>query len=177
MTDGHHQSETDWRETLRTAVSQRSEIGVARVVSALVLHDGQQIAARARAFLDDIAPLYLAEEGRGTGAMIAQRLREDLFQASVLAYMEYREADVELTLERDIPDWLDSNAAALLSANLRKMEAELGEPGAAATHFALVKLHQLFDLETLERLKYRTLEQVWSGIEATMADLLAAAAR
>ena len=165
----------NWTATLRTAVALGDEAGVASVYSALVWQDSQQIAERAQAFLEEFAPIYFADQGLEPEAL-AHRLRMDLFAASVLAYLEGKEADVEQAVEHDIATWIEANAPAVASANLRVMEQELGEAG-AETHRDVVRLHQLVDLETYERLQQRGLEQVWSGIETALADLLAAGER
>ena len=70
---------------------------------------------------------------------------------------------------------MDLFAASVL-AYLEGKEQELGEAG-AETHRDVVRLHQLVDLETYERVQQRGLEQVWSGIETALADLLAAGQR
>jgi hypothetical protein len=175
MTHEQAGSQRNWRATLRLAVSMGDEIGVASVFSALVWEDAQQIAQRAQAFLDEFAPFYFAEEGPGT-ATLEHRLRMDLFRESVLAYLEGKEADVEQAIEHDIDTWIEANAPAMASANLSLMERELGEPG-AQTHRDVVKLHQLVELETYERIQQRALERLWADIEATLAELLAAAER
>lgn len=139
----------NWTATLRSAVALGDEIGVASVFSALVWQDSQQIAERAQAFLEEFAPIYFADEGLEPAAL-PHRLRMDLFAASVLAYMEGKEAQVEQAVEHDIATWIEANAPAVASANLRLMEQALGEAG-AGTHRDVVRLHQLIDLETYER--------------------------
>lgn len=175
MTHEQDGSQRNWRATLRLAVSMGDEIGVASVFSALVWEDGRQIAERAQAFLEAFAPFYFAEEEPGI-ATLEQRLRMDMFRESVLAYLEGKQADVEQAIEYDIETWIEANAPAIASANLSLMERELGEPG-AATHRDVVKLHQLVELETYERIQQRGLARIWADIEATLAELLAAAER
>jgi hypothetical protein len=172
MHDGDADGSTEWHDTLRNAVARSNEIGVAKVFSALAWNDGEQIALRARRFLEAFAPYYFAEEGTDA-ATLEQRMRTDLFCESVLAYLEGKEAEVEHAVERDIPAWIQSNAPAIASANLHIMEGAFGRRG-AATHRDVVRLHQLMDLPTFERVQQRTLEQTWGGIETTLADVLVA---
>lgn len=176
MKDRHGGSKTmhDWTEALRNAVATGNEQRVASVFSTLIWHDGEQISVRASAFLKQFAPNYFAEEDLGL-ATLEDRMRMDIFGASVLAYLEGRGVAIELSVEHDIATWIEANAPAMVSANLALMEAQLGQPG-VATHRDQVKLHQLIDLEVYEQVQQRYLEKIWSDIEIKLADVVAAAA-
>lgn len=149
--------------------------GVAKVFSTLVWEDSDQIAGRAQAFLEEFGPSYFADETLRAESL-EDSLRMDLFGASVLAYLESKEADVELSVEHDIATWIEANAPAVTSANLRIMESALGEDG-TATHREVVKLHQLIVLETYDSFQQRVLETVWSDVEMALSDVMSAAAR
>jgi hypothetical protein len=56
------------------------------------------------------------------------------------------------------------------------MEASLGTPG-VRTHRAIIELHKHLDIRTCDALQQRVLLQVWDGVQATLAELLAAAPR
>ncbi|MBK1704407.1 hypothetical protein [Halochromatium glycolicum] len=165
----------DWAEALRLSVANADETGIASVFSSLAWRDGEQIARRAHRFLEEIAPYYLAEQGP-SAATAADRLRIDLFRESMLAYFEDKPAPIDTASEDDATSWVIANAPAAASANLQTMEAAMGTPG-VRTHRAIIKLHKHLDMRTCEALQQRVLMQVWEGIQATLAELLAAAPR
>ncbi|NEX16036.1 MAG: hypothetical protein C1943_05225 [Halochromatium sp.] len=172
--DGDENTRT-WTATLREAVALGDDEGVAKVFSFLVWQNGEQITIRAEAFLEEFAPIYLAEEDLSK-TMLAERLRIDMFRESVLAYLEGKEAEVDQVIERDIPAWIEANAPAVASVNLRAMEEQLGQ-GGLETHRNQIKMHQLFKLEIYERVLQSHLQKVWSGIELTLDEVIATAAR
>lgn len=159
-----------WTSTLRCAVATGDEAQVASVFSALVWQDAEHIAERSKAFLKEFIPIYVTDESLLPDSLEAC-LRMDLFGASVLAYLESKEADVELSVEHDIDNWIEANAPAVASANLRLMEEALGQ-ASAETHREVIKLHQLVSLEACERLQYRALQETWSGIEYILSHTL-----
>lgn len=148
---------------------------MAKVFSTLVWEDSDQIAGRAQAFLEEFGPSYFADETLRSESL-EDHLRMDLFGASVLAYLESKEADVELSVEHDIANWIEANAPAVANANLRLMEEALAQANAEA-HRDVVKLHQLIVLETYDSFQQRALEKVWSDIEVALSDVMTAAAR
>jgi hypothetical protein len=168
-TQDHH-----WTQALREAVATGSHERIANIFSLLIWQDGQRISVRAKTFLEQFAPSYFAEQGL-TAAMIEDRLRLEMFSAGVLAYLDGRGVDIELSVERGIATWIEANAPAMVSANLKLMEQQLG-PAGFATHRDQIKLHQLISLEVYEAVQQRVLEKVWADIEAELADVMAAAA-
>lgn len=168
-TQDHH-----WTQALREAVATGYHERIANIFSLLIWQDGERISVRAKTFLEQFAPNYFAEEGL-TAETIEDRLRMEMFGASVLAYLEGRGVDIELSVERDIATWIEVNAPAMVSANLKLMEQQLGQVGFAA-HRDQVKLHHLISLEVYEAVQQRALEKVWDDIETKLADVMAAAA-
>jgi len=166
--------EYNWTQPLREAVATGSEDRIANVFSLLIWQDGERITVRAKRCLELFAPSYLAE-GDLTAEMIEDRLRIEMFHSSVLTYLESRGADIELSVERDIATWIEANAPAMVSANLKLMEQQLGQVGARA-HRDQIRLHQLICLEVYEAVQQRALERIWAGIELELADVMAAAA-
>ncbi|WP_201220557.1 hypothetical protein [Halochromatium roseum] len=175
MTKGQTNQECHWMPALRAAVATGSHERVAEVFSLLIWQDGERISVRAKTFLEQFAPSYFAEKGL-TAATIEERLRMETFSASVLAYLDGRGVEIELSVERDIATWIEANAPAMVSANLKLMEQQLGPDGFAA-HRDQVKLHQLISLKIYEAVQQRALEKVWADIEADLAEVMAAAAR
>ncbi len=80
MTDEQTGHQHNWTATLRAAVAMGAADGVATVFSTLLWQDGERISIRARAFLEQFAPSYFAEEDL-SGAMLEDRLRMDMFNA------------------------------------------------------------------------------------------------
>jgi len=165
----------EWVEALRLSVANADRTGIASVFSTLAWRDGEEIARRAQRFLEEIVPYYLAEQGP-SAATAAQRLRVDLFRESMLAYFEEKPAPIAASSEEDVSGWIIANAPAVASANLQTMEAALGTPG-VHTHRAIIQLHKHLDIRTCDALQQRVLMQVWDGVQATLAELLAAAPR
>lgn len=171
---GQTNNDCNWTQMLREAVAIGSHERVAEVFSLLIWQDGERISVRAKTFLEQFAPSYFAEKHL-TAAMIEDRLRREMFSAGVLAYLDGRGAEIDLSVERDIATWIKANAPAMVSANLKLMEQQLG-PAGFATHRDQVKLHQLISLEIYEAVQQRALEKVWADIEADLVDVMAAAA-
>ena len=172
--NGQTTQDYNWTQVLREAVAAGSHDRVANVFSLLIWQDGERISVRAKAFLEQFAPSYFAEEAL-TAEMIEERLRMGMFVASVLAYLEGRGVEIELSVERDIASWIEANAPAMVSANLELMEQQLG-PAGFATHRDQIKLHQLISLELYEAVQQRALEKIWADIEMELSDVMAAAA-
>lgn len=118
---------TGWRDTLRLAVATNNEDEVRRTFSFLVTLDRQQIEVRAKAFLKQFAPSYLADEDLMPETMEYQ-LKMDLFNASVIAYLEGQGVDIKISIEHGIETWIEANTPAIVSANLKRMEEALGTP-------------------------------------------------
>ena len=98
----------------------------------------------------------------------------DVFYASMLAYLTANTDDIDESVEHDVPSWIEANAPALATTNLKRMEAAL--PDEPNMHRALVAFHQLVDMEAFEAQQNRLLQDAWADIEADIRVRLVAAA-
>jgi hypothetical protein len=106
--------------------------------------------------------------------MIVDRLRMEMFSASVLAYLDAQGVGIEFSVERNIATWIKANAPAIVSAKLKLREQQLGQARFASDRDQ-VKLHQLISLEVYEAVQQRALDMTWADIKADLADVMAAA--
>ncbi|MBK1618438.1 hypothetical protein CKO42_08310 [Lamprobacter modestohalophilus] len=144
------------------------------VIGLVVWADVDQIMVRAKVFLEEFAPNYLADETLHPDNLLDQ-LRMDLFNASVIDYLDGRGVEVELSVEHDIATWIEANTPAMVSANLRLMEQQFGAPG-VETHLDVVKLHQLIKLNVFEAVQQRAIEECWATLETMLVTLTEEAA-
>jgi hypothetical protein len=166
--------EQPWTKALRAAVATQNQERLNNVLGLVVWADVEQITRRANAFLEAFAPNYLADETLSRDRRLDQ-LRMDLFNASVIDYLDGRGVEVELSVEHDIATWIEANTPAMVSANLRLMERQLGAPG-VETHLDVVKLHQLVKLNVFEAVQQRAIEECWAGLETLLVTLTEEAA-
>jgi hypothetical protein len=166
-------AEQPWTKALRAAVATQNRERLHNVLGLVVFADVDQIKNRAKAFLAAFAPNYLADETLLPGSL-SDQLRMDLFNACVIDYFDGRGFEVELSVEHDIATWIEANTPAMVSANLRLMEQQLGRPG-VETHLEIVKLHQLLKMNVFEGVQQRAIEECWATLEEVMLRLLAQA--
>jgi len=167
--------EPPWTKALRAAVATSNQERLQNVLGLVVLEDVVEIKTRGKAFLAEFAPNYLADETLNPDNLVDQ-LRMDLFNASVIDYLDGRGVEVELSVEHDIATWIEANTPAMVSANLRLMEQQLGASG-VETHLEVVKLHQLLRMTIFEGVQQRAIEDCWATLEALLLTLTEQAAR
>lgn len=174
MPTPHTTAKPPWAKALRTALAMNNQERLQNVLGLVVWADVEQITVRAKTFLAEFAPNYLADETLHPDTLLDQ-LRMDLFNASVIDYLDGRGVEVELSVEHDIATWIEANTPAMVSANLRLMEQQLGAPG-VETHLEVVKLHKLIRMNVFEAVQQRAIEECWRNLEALMVTLTEEAA-
>jgi hypothetical protein len=146
---------------------------VREAFDALAFLDGYRIAQRARSILDGAVSDALADAG-SDGADRLHRARMDVFYGSVFEYLEEKTADIEPSVEHDVPTWIEANALAVASANLKIMEAALPAHERDA-HRTLIEFHGRIDFGACEAEQNRVLQAVWEDLDAAIRARLAAA--
>ncbi|MCB1764439.1 MAG: hypothetical protein KDJ22_00045 [Candidatus Competibacteraceae bacterium] len=139
--------------------------------SALVVLDGYWIVRRAEQFLAETHhATYKALADQGDDP--AHRLTMDVFYTSLHEYAQDKPAEVDPSVEHDIPNWIEGNATAIASANIRLMEAALPSDEIPA-HRALIEFHQHIDFAACEDEQNAALQYAWSVIEKRIEVFLA----
>jgi hypothetical protein len=158
-------------ETIRKAVISTQSGPIEQVFSALAFLDGHQIMQRAELFLAEIGHEHL-HAMHITGDDPLHRLTMETFYTSLLEYAQDKPAEVETSVEHDIPLWIEANAAAIASANIRIMEAAL--PSAEIpSHRTLIEFHRHIDFAACEDTQNAMLQRTWAAIEMKITALLA----
>ena len=142
------------------------------VFEALAFLDGYHIAERAARFFRDFGAAYL--ESDLTGEDLAHRLTMDVFQDSMIGYLEEKSADVEVSVEHDVATWIDANSATVAEANLQLMENALVSDS-AYVDADLSNLRRNIDFDACSAEQQRVLSETWAGIEAAVAAFFSAA--
>ena len=116
--------------------------------SALVFLDDYWIVRRAQQFLAETHhATYKALADQGDDPV--HRLTMDVFYTSLHEYAQDKPAEVDPSVEHDIPNWIEGNAAAIASANIRRMEAALPSDE-IPSHRAMIEFHQHNDYAACE---------------------------
>jgi hypothetical protein len=136
------------------------------VFEALVFLDGHHIAERAARFFRDFAPAY--RDSDLTGEDLSHRLTMDVFQDSVIGYLEEKSADVEVSVEHDVATWIEANAPAVAESNLALMESALAGDSAYAEDDRIA-LRRNIDFDAWAAEQQRVLSETWAGIETDVA--------
>jgi hypothetical protein len=150
-------------ETMQRAVISTQSSTVLQAFSALVFLDGDWIIRRAEQFLAELHHATfkaIADEGDDP----LHRLTMEVFYASLFDYMQDKPAEVEASVEYDIPTWIEANAAAIASANIQIMEAALPADEMPA-HRTLIEFHRHIDFAACEDEQNAALQRAWSAIE------------
>ena len=142
---------------------------VREVFDALVCVDGRRIAQRAALFFQDFAPGYRDSDLAGDD--LAHRLTMDIFQDSMVGYLQEKPADVERSVEHDVATWIEANAALVAEANLALMEDALATDSAHARNDR-IDLRQNVDFDACEAEQRRVLQETWDGIDAAVTAFL-----
>lgn len=146
---------------------------IQQAFSALVFLDGYRIKQRAKQVFAQTNYTTL-EALRQAGDDPRHRLTMDVFYESLHEYVQDKPAEVDPSVEHDIPTWIEGNAAAIAAANLRIMEAALPSDEIPA-HRALIEFHQHIDFATCEDEQNAALQSTWSAIEKKIEAFLAEA--
>ncbi len=167
----NYQKATRIVETIQNAVISTQSSTIEQVFSALAFLDDYRIMQRAELFLAEIGHTHLKEMSMA-GDDPLHRLTMDVFYTSMFEYMQDKPAEVEASVEHDIPTWIEANAAAIASANIRIMEAAL-PADEIPSHRSLIEFHRHIDFAVCEDEQNAVLQQTWSAIEAKITALLA----
>jgi hypothetical protein len=167
----NHQKATKIVETIRQAVISTQSSTIEQAFSALVFLDGYRIMQRAELFLAEIGHEHL-KMMRMTGDDPLHRLTMEVFYACLLEYVQDKPAEVETSVEHDIPLWIEANAAIIASANIRIMEAALPADEIPA-HRTLIEFHRHIDFAACEDEQNTVLQRTWAAIETKITALLA----
>lgn len=145
---------------------------VGEAFAALASLDGYRIIRLARQVLDETDLATLADPD-ATPEEREHRAAMDVFHGSLFAYLSAHAEGIDESVEHDVPSWIEANAPALMSANLKRMEAALpaDEPN---PHRTLVEFHQRVDLDAFEAEQNRVLQTAWAEIETSIRARLAA---
>lgn len=149
--------------------AQPAKIGQA--FDALATLDACRIVRLARHVLDETDLRTLTHPGASAEER-EHRATMDVFYGSMFAYFDANEDEIDASVEHDVPGWIEANVPALVSSNLRRMEAALPEQRNA--HRNLVAFHQLVDLSAFEAQQNRLLQAAWADIESDVRARLAA---
>ena len=154
----------------QAVISTKTET-VLQAFSALVFLDGYEIKQRAKQFLAQtdhghLKAMILA------GDDLLHRLTMDVFYSSLLEPMQDKPAEIEASVEHDIPTWIEANAAAIASANIRIMEAAL-PTDEISLHRTLIEFHRHIDFAACEDEQNAALQRTWSAIEKKIEVFLA----
>ena len=167
----NYQKATKIVEAIRKAVISTQSDPIEQVFSALAFLDGHLIMQRAELLLAETSHEHLhAMSIAGDDPL--HRLTMEVFYTSMLEYAQDKPAEVETSVEHDIPTWIEANAAAIASANIQIMEAALPTNELPA-HRALIEFHRHIDFAACEDAQNAVLQQTWSAIEAKIMALLA----
>lgn len=167
----NYQKATKIVETIRKAVISTQSSPIEQVFNALVFLDGYRIMQRAELFLAETGHEHLKAISMA-GDDPLHRLTMDVFYTSLLEYMRDKPAEVEGSVEHDIPTWIEANAAAITSANIQIMEAALPSDE-IPSHRTLIEFHRHIDFSACEDEQNATLQRTWSAIEARIEAFLA----
>jgi hypothetical protein len=146
---------------------------IREVFSALAWLDGYRIEERSRQALDAIDLAVLAA-GRLDDTELLHVVTMEVFYGGLYEYLEEKSADIEMSVEHDVPTWIEANAPMVASANLRTMEAALPSDDAQA-YRTLIEFHGLIDFADYAAEQNRVLQDTWVGIEAKIQAYLAGA--
>lgn len=169
----NYQKATRIVETIHKAVISTQASAIEQVFSALVFLDGYRIMQRAELFLAETGHEHLNAMSMA-GDDPLHRLTMEVFYACLLEHMQDKPAEVETSVEHDIPLWIEANAAAIASANIRIMEAALPADELPA-HRTLIEFHRHIDFAACEDEQNAVLQRTWSAIETKITALLAEA--
>lgn len=129
---------------------------------ALVLIDAEEIQARARGVLEGAESDALSDP-RLSAQERLHRLSMETFQASMADYLGERYPGLDPSVEHDVPNWIEGNAAAMASAIVQRMAAQLPHTGAAG-HRELIAFYRLIDPQACEETLAGMLMQAWTAI-------------
>jgi hypothetical protein len=149
--------------TIQKAVISTQSGLIEQVFSALVFLDGHQIMQRAQLFLAETSHEHLKMMTMADDDPL-HRLTMDVFYSSLLEPMQDKPAEVEASVEHDIPTWIEANAAAIASANIRIMEDALPTEE-ISLHRTLIEFHRHIDFAACEDEQNAALQHTWSAIE------------
>jgi len=157
---------------LKNAVIATHPGPIRQAFSALAALDADRVTQRAAQVLADIDHTVLTTL-RQAGDDPQQRLTMEVFDASLLEYLQDKPAEVESSVVHDIPTWIEANAAAVAAANIKIMEAALPAEEPSQAHRTLIEFHQHIDFAAFENEQNAALQRAWSTIEAQIEDFLA----
>ena len=167
----NYEEATDRVKNIQRAVISTKSDTVLQVFSALVFLDGYWIKQRAKLFLAQTTHAHL-KAMRQAGDDPHHRLTMEVFYASLQEYLQDKSGEVETSVEHDIPTWIEANAAAIASANIRIMEAALPDEE-TSLHRTLIEFHRHIDFAACEDEQNAVLQRTWSAIEAKIEAFLA----
>lgn len=136
---------------------------IRQAFSALVVLDAHHITQSAAQMLNDLLPATLIALCPDRDYQ-AHWLTMEVFNTSLLTFLQDKPANVESSVVDDIPSWIEANAAAVASANLHCLEAALPDEDAAQAHRSLIELHHHIDFVACEQEQNATLQSTWSAI-------------
>ena len=157
--------------TIESAVISTQSGPIEQVFSALVFLDGHRVMQCAERFLAEIGHTHLRAMSRA-GDDLRHRLTMEVFYASMFEVMQDKPAEIEASVEHDVPLWIEANAAAIASANILIMEAALPTDEIPA-HRTLIEFHRHIDFAVCEDEQNAVLQRTWSAIETKITALLA----
>lgn len=167
----NYQKATRIVEAIQKTVTSTQSSTIQQVFSALVFLDSHRIMQRAELFLGETGQEHLHAMSI-TGDDPLHRLTMEVFYASLLEYAQDKPAEVETSVEHDIPTWIEANAAAIASANIRIMEAALPSDE-IPSHRTLIEFHRHIDFAACENEQNAVLQRTWAAIEAKIMAFLA----
>jgi hypothetical protein len=159
-------------ETLQKAVISTKSSTVRQAFSALVFLDAHQVTQHATQVLAALQPATLIALCQ-SGDDLQHRLMMEVFDASLLAVLQAKPADVEPGVADDIETWIEANAAAVASANLKTMEVALPDEDPPQAHRTLIEFHHHIDFAACEKEQNDALQRAWSAIAAQIEEYLA----
>lgn len=168
----NYEEATDRVKNIQRAVISTKSDTILQTFSALVFLDAHQVTQRATQVLAALQPATLIALCQ-SGDDLQHRLTMEVFDASLLAVLQAKPADVEPGVADDIETWIEANAAAVASANLKAMEVALPDEDPPQAHRTLIEFHHHIDFAACEQEQNAVLQRAWSAIEAKIEAFLA----
>jgi len=140
---------------------------IQEVFISIIYLDGCSMVQQAEKALKEI-DLDMLKESNFDEDDFKHRLMMDVFNESMLDFLEKKSPLVESSVEHDIESWIDGHAEIITSANIKKIEKYLVSDGTPLSDKDLIHFHNKINFSVLESFQNESLQKTWKLIESNL---------
>lgn len=140
------------------------------VFNALVFFDSSLIEEQAKQFLQQLDLMTLKVNSTDT-ADFQHCVIMEVFNASMLDFLQKKSSSIESSVEDDIPLWIEAHAETIARTKLKEMEKYIITSGKPSDN-DLIEFHQKVDFSVYESQQNIILQKTWEAIELKISNYL-----